>query len=51
MTIEMKGSKSVIVKTSRNEKARIKVMLTVLADGRKLPPYVVLKRKTIPKYE
>uniref|UniRef100_A0A672HN09 HTH CENPB-type domain-containing protein n=1 Tax=Salarias fasciatus TaxID=181472 RepID=A0A672HN09_SALFA len=30
-------------------KSRITVTLTCLADGTKLPPYVVLRRKTIPK--
>uniref|UniRef100_A0A668AVM8 Pogo transposable element derived with KRAB domain n=1 Tax=Myripristis murdjan TaxID=586833 RepID=A0A668AVM8_9TELE len=32
-----------------NEKSRVTVMLTCLADGTKLPPYVILKRKTMPK--
>jgi hypothetical protein len=32
-----------------NEKERIAVMLGVLVDGRKLPPYVILRRKTMPK--
>jgi hypothetical protein len=42
------GVKSVLIKTSGNEKL-VTVMLTVLADGTKLPPYVVLNRKTMPK--
>lgn len=32
-----------------NEKSRITVMLACLADGTKLPPYVILKCKTVPK--
>uniref|UniRef100_A0A8C5ADR7 HTH CENPB-type domain-containing protein n=1 Tax=Gadus morhua TaxID=8049 RepID=A0A8C5ADR7_GADMO len=39
VTVNRKGEKSV----------RITVMLTCLADGSKLPPYVILKRKTVPK--
>uniref|UniRef100_A0A672HMK3 HTH CENPB-type domain-containing protein n=1 Tax=Salarias fasciatus TaxID=181472 RepID=A0A672HMK3_SALFA len=49
VTVEKKGKKSVLVKSTGNEKSRITVTLTCLADGTKLPPYVVLRRKTIPK--
>lgn len=48
-TVADKGAKSVVVKTTGNEKNRITVMLSVLADGRKLSPYVILRRKTLPK--
>lgn len=48
-TVNVKGEKQVIVKTTGNEKKRITVMLCVTADGGKLPPYVILNRKTIPK--
>lgn len=48
-TVADKGAKSVVVKTTGNEKARLTVMLCVLADGRKLPPFVILRRKTLPK--
>jgi hypothetical protein len=44
-TIDTKSSKSVLVKTTGLEKLRISVMLSVLADGRKLTPFVILKRK------
>lgn len=47
--IEEIGTKSVIIKTLGNEKMCITVTLAVLADGIKLPPYVILKRKTILK--
>lgn len=49
LTVEKKGAKSVTVKSTGNEKLRITVMLAVLADGNKLPPYVILRRKTLPK--
>lgn len=49
VTVDVKGAKSVLVKSTGNEKSRITVMLAVTADGRKLPPYVILKRKTMPK--
>nr|XP_054928945.1 uncharacterized protein LOC129385819 [Dermacentor andersoni] len=48
-TVDMKGAKSVQVKTTGAEKQRCTVMLAVTADGRKLPPFVVFKRKTLPK--
>ncbi|KAK8758329.1 hypothetical protein V5799_004041 [Amblyomma americanum] len=48
-TVELKGKKSVFVQTTGAERQRCTVMLCVTADGRKLPHYVILKRKTIPK--
>ncbi|XP_077484191.1 zwilch kinetochore protein isoform X3 [Amblyomma americanum] len=48
-TVELKGKKSVFVRTTGAERQRFTVMLCVTADGWKLPPYVILKRKTIPK--
>jgi hypothetical protein len=42
VTVNEKGAKTVLIRGSGNEKARITVMLGVLADGRKLPPYVIL---------
>uniref|UniRef100_A0A3Q2X9R6 Pogo transposable element derived with KRAB domain n=2 Tax=Hippocampus comes TaxID=109280 RepID=A0A3Q2X9R6_HIPCM len=51
VTVHKKGEKSVpgIIKSTGNEKSCVTVMLSCLADGTKLPPYVVLKRKTVPK--
>lgn len=49
VTVNEKGAKSVLVRGTGNEKQRITVMLCVLADGRKLPPYVILRRKSMPK--
>jgi hypothetical protein len=43
------GAKSVAVKTSGYEKMSVTLMLAVLAYGSKLPPYVVLNRKNMPK--
>lgn len=48
-TVDVKGAKSVSVRTTGAERQRCTVMLCVTADGRKLPPYVVFKRKTMPK--
>lgn len=48
-TIHMKGDRQVSVRTTGNEKSRITVMLGCTADGRKLPPYIIFKRKTMPK--
>jgi hypothetical protein len=48
-TVDTKGSKSVLVKITGHEKLRITVMLLVLADGRKLTPFVILKGKNLPK--
>jgi hypothetical protein len=49
ITVNEKGAKAVLMRGTGNEKARISVMLGVLADGHKLPPYIILRRKTMPK--
>jgi hypothetical protein len=48
-TIDTKGSRSIFVKKTGHEELRITVMFWVLTDARKLTPFVVLKRKDIPK--
>jgi hypothetical protein len=48
-TVHKKGDKNVSVRTGGNKKQRCMVMLRITADGRKLPPNIVLKRKTLPK--
>jgi len=48
-TIVEKGVKSVPIITIGLDKDRFTVMLACLGDGTKLPPYVVFKRKTLPK--
>jgi len=50
-TLEKKDMKEVLLKTIECEKLRLRVMLAATADGRKLPPLVILKRKTLPKSE
>ena len=49
--LEKKGVKDVLLKTTGCEKHRLTVMLAATADGRKLPPLLILKRKTLPKSE
>lgn len=48
-TITEKGAKSVSILTGGNEKQRCTVMLSVTADGNKLPPFIIFKRKTLQK--
>jgi len=48
-TLEKKGVKEVLLKTTGSGKLRLTVMLAATADGRKLPPLLILKRKTLPK--
>ena len=50
-TLEKKGMKEVLLKTTGCEKFRLTVMLEATADGRKLPPLLISKRKTLPKSE
>ena len=42
-TIAPIGEKSVYIRTHGGEKTRITVILTIRADGRKLPPFLVFK--------
>lgn len=48
-TVNRIGEKTISVKTSGNEKSHFTVILSCMADGTKLKPAVVFKRKTIPK--
>jgi len=50
-TLEKKGVKEVLFKTTGCEKLHLTVTLAATADGRKLPPLLILKRKTLPKSE
>lgn len=47
--LEARGAKTVTIKTSGHEKNHYTVVLAVTADGNKLPPLVIFKRKTLPK--
>ena len=48
-TVNQCGAKTVLVKTTGHEKSRFTVVLTCMADGTKLKPMVMFKRKTMPK--
>jgi hypothetical protein len=48
-TINFKGDKQVAMKTTGYEKLHVTVMLCVTTNGNKLPPYVILNRKAVPK--
>ncbi|GFW84011.1 pogo transposable element with KRAB domain [Trichonephila clavipes] len=48
-TIDMKGTKSIHIKTTEHEKSYFTGVLSCLADGTKLKPMVIFKRKTVPK--
>ena len=48
-TVHDKGSKTVMIKNSGNDKKRYTVVLVCCADGTKLPPLLIFKRKTLPK--
>jgi hypothetical protein len=50
-TLEKKGVKEVLLKTTGCEKLRLTVMLSATADGRKLPSLLILKRKALPELE
>ena len=48
-SVDHVGTKTVMVKTTGHEKSHFTCVLAVTADGIKLAPYVIFKRKTIPK--
>ena len=48
-TVDFKGAKTIMTKTSGNEKTRYTVVLACCADGTKLPPLLMFKRKLLPK--
>lgn len=45
-TVNKRGDKTVFVRTTGHERQRFTVVLACLADGTKLPPMVIFKRKT-----
>ena len=49
--LEKKGMKEVLLKITGCEKHHLTLMLAATADGRKLPPLLILKRKTLLKSE
>ena len=48
-TVDCVGSKTVSVRTTGHEKTHFTTVLACMADGTKLPPMVIFKRKTMPK--
>ena len=48
-TVDVKGAKAVMIKISGNEKTRYTVVFVGCADGTKLPPLLIFKRKTLEK--
>ena len=48
-SVENKGAKTVTIKTTGHEKSHFTVVLACCADGRKLTPLLIFKRKTMPK--
>ncbi|KAM7309473.1 Pogo transposable element with KRAB domain [Ixodes scapularis] len=50
-TVTGKGERQVPLLTTGNEHNRFTVMLCCTADGHKLPPFIVFKRKTLPTKE
>lgn len=48
-TVDLKGIKTVAIKTSGHEKDHFTCVLACCADGTKLPPMLIFKRKTMPK--
>ena len=48
-TIDFSGTSSISIKTTGHEKNHFTVMLACMADGTKLKPYIIFKRKTAAK--
>ena len=48
-TVDARGVRHVPVLTTGHEKSRVTVCLAAMADGRKLPPYIVFKGKRFPQ--
>ena len=47
--VDVKGAKTIMIKTSSNEKTRYIVVLACCADDTKLPTLLIFTRKTLPK--
>ena len=48
-TVNAKGEKTVMVRTTGHEKSRFTVVLACMGDGFRLKPFIIFKRKTMPK--
>ena len=49
VTLNKKGEKTVLIKTTRHEKTHFTMVLACNADGGKSPPMEIFKKKTPPK--
>ena len=47
-TMNKKGASTVLIKSTGHEQSRYTVVLALMADGKKLPPMIIFKRKTKP---
>ena len=47
-TVNKKGERTILLKSTGNEKNRYTVVLECMADGTKLPPMIIYKRTTRP---
>jgi len=47
-TVNVKGAKIIMIKTSGNEKMRYTVVLACCADGTKLSPLLIFKKRMLP---
>ena len=50
-TIESKGNKAILIRTTSHERAHFTVVLACVANGTKLKPMVIFKSKAIPERE
>ena len=50
-TVDVKGAKTIMIKTSSNEKTRYTVVLACCADGTKFPPLLIFKREVLPTWD
>ena len=48
-TVNQKGEKNILVKTTAYEKINFTVVLSCFAEGNKLPPMIIFKHKTLLK--
>ena len=48
-TVNKKGVKTILIKSTGHEKAHYTVILTVMADNTKQPPMLIFNRKTEPQ--
>jgi hypothetical protein len=47
--VDVKAVKTIMIKNSGNEETHYTVVLACCADGTKLPPLIICRRKTLPK--